>query len=194
MVQRRRSKSQMRTHGSSIGKIRAFVNPMVTIKMDSYSHIAERFSLFMTHGFEQQSALGYGSMSWFTGSKKSLVVLNSTPIADFQWFYDPQWSYSTAQATAYQEAIFEEMYHKIGRGVLFNQMWHDYALSSRYKTSILGLFERHIMYDNNRPLYDALRTKFSSYPIYFPDADDLCNKMTAMAQWSYGWKFLEEPS
>jgi hypothetical protein len=188
--------SQMRTHGSSIGKIRVFVNPMVTIKMDSYSHIAERFSLFMTHGFEQQSALGYGSMSWFSrNSKKPLVVVNSTPMGDFQWFYDPEWSYTTAEATAYQEAIFEHMYHHISRGVLFNQMWHDYAVSSRYKKRYFDWlpFPKHrIRNADNRPLYDAMQRKFASHAIYFPDVDDLSNKMNAMAKWNYSWRFSKD--
>ena len=187
--------SHMRKHERSIGKIDVFVNPMVTIKMDSYGYIAERFSLYMTHGFEQQMPLGYGSTSWFTASKKSLVVVNSTPVPDYQWLYDPEWSYSTAQAATYQEAIFEHMYYHIGRGVVFNQMWHDYALNSRDRRRLfrrfldrIPLLKRRFINENNRPLYDAIRAKFASYAIYFPDAVDLGKKMSAMAKWSYSWR------
>ena len=183
--------SHVSKYGHPIGKVDFFINPNLTIKMNSYAYIAERFSLYMTHGFEQQMPLGYGSTSWFTASKKSLVVLNSTPVPDYQWFYDPKWSYSTAQAAAHQEAIFEHLYHHIGRGVVFNQMWHDYALNSRYQRRFLDwiplLKRTRVMNENNEALYDAMRTKFATYAIYFPDAVDLASKLRAMAQWSYSW-------
>jgi hypothetical protein len=63
----------------------------------------------MTHGFEQDTPVGFGNMTWYTGPHKNLVVLDNTPSPDYQWFYDPTWSYTTAQITSYQEAIRDKV-------------------------------------------------------------------------------------
>ncbi|MBZ5658699.1 MAG: hypothetical protein LAO56_25950, partial [Acidobacteriia bacterium] len=120
----------MRAQGFPICKIQSMINPGDTIPMEDYGEVAGRFSFYMTHGLEQSVPLGFGNMTWFTGANKDFVLLETSPHPDYQWFYDPTWSYTTAQITANEEAIFDHMFHNVGRGVIFNEMWHDYSISS----------------------------------------------------------------
>ncbi|MFO7888886.1 MAG: hypothetical protein R6V04_00945 [bacterium] len=172
----------MADFGYSVGDVDHFINPGNTIHMDDYDQIAKRFTFYMTHGFEQDMPLGFGNLTWFTGSYKNLVVLEDTPSPDYQWFYDPSWSYTTQQITAYEEAIFDHMYNNIGRGVIFNEMWHDYSITTQPQRG-----KERIVNDNNRPFYDAMKAKFATHNIYCPDPVDLGHKLRAMAQWNYKW-------
>jgi hypothetical protein len=164
------------------------INPGDTIPMADYGEVAARFSFYMTHGLEQNVPLGFGNMTWFTGPNKDFVVLENSPHPDYQWFYDPTWSYTTAQITAYEEAVFDHMFHNIGRGVIFNEMWHDYSISSM---PVHGGKDKRITNDNNFPFYQALKTKFATLPIYCPEPQELAQKLRAMAQWNYSWKVSE---
>ena len=165
-----------------IGKIEYFINPGNTIHMDDYEQIARRFSFYMTHGFEQDMALGYGNLTWFTGPYKNLVVLENVPSPDYQWFYDPTWSYTTQQITAYEEEIFDHMYQNIGRGVIFNEMWHDYSITSQPQYG-----KDRIMNKSNIAFYDAMKAKFATSDIYCPTPSDLGNKLRILSQWDYSW-------
>jgi len=166
-----------------VGKVEFFINPGNTIYMENYEQIARRFIFYMTHGFEQDMPIGYGNLTWFTGPYKNLVVLEDTPSPDYQWFYDPTWSYTTAQITAYQEAIFDHMFDNIGRGIIYNQMWHDYSITSQPQYG-----KSRIMNKNNLAMYDAIKTKFATRDIYCPTPLELTNKLRAMAQWDYSWE------
>jgi uncharacterized membrane protein len=170
-------------YGYPIGKVDFFINPGNTIRMEDYQQVAQRFSFYMTHGFEQDMPIGYGNLTWYTGPYEELVVLEDTPSPDYQWFYDPTWSYTTQQITAYEEAVFDHMIEKIGRGVIFNEMWHDYSI-----TTMAQYGKDRIMNTNNRPFYDAVRAKFATSDIYCPGPVDLGHKLRAMAQWEYSWK------
>jgi hypothetical protein len=165
-----------------VGKVEFFINPGNTIYMEHYEQIARRFQLYMTHGFEQDMPVGYGNVTWFTGPFRDLVVLEDTPAPDYQWFYDPTWSYTTAQITAYQEAIFDHMFDQIGRGIIYNQMWHDYSITSQPQYG-----KSRIMNSKNLAMYDAIKTKFATHDIYCPTPLELTNKLRAMAQWDYSW-------
>jgi hypothetical protein len=173
----------MSDYGYGIGKVEHFINPGNTIRMEDYNQIARRFTFYMTHGFEQDMPLGYGNLTWFTEQHKNFVVLENTPSPDYQWFYDPTWSYTTQQITAYEESIFDHMYHNIGRGVIFNEMWHDYSITSQPQYG-----KDRIMNKENIAFYDALKSKFMTHDIYCPDPVDLTNKICAMAQWNYNWE------
>jgi hypothetical protein len=180
--------------GYDIGKVEFFINPGNTIPMRYYEEIASRFSFYMTHGGEQAMPLGYGNLTWFTGTYKNLVVLQNTPAPDYQWFYDGSWSYTTPQITAYEEAIFDHMYHNIGRGVIFNEMWHDYAITAIHdveppRTQAMRESGSRIINRSNIALYDAMKAKFLTHDIYCPGPVDLSHKLRAMARWTYNWKF-----
>ncbi len=165
-----------------IGKVEWFINPGNTIQMKDYEEIARRFSFYMTHGFEQDMPLGYGNLTWYTGHYKNLVVLENIPSPDYQWFYDPMWSYTTAQVTAYEEAIFDHLYNNIGRGVIFNEMWHDYSITTQPQSK-----KDRIVNESNIAFYEAMKAKFATVRIYCPTPEDLGHKLRAMAQWDYSW-------
>lgn len=173
----------MRDYEYPIGKVEWFINPGNTIYMDDYEQVARRFSFYMTHGFEQDMPLGWGNLTWYTDPHKNMVLLENTPSPDYQWFYDPEWSYTTQQITAYQEAIFDHLFRNIGRGAIFNQMWHDYSITSQPQYG-----KSRIMNQKNIAMYDAISAKFASYPIYCPEPEDLGHKLRAMAQWDYSWE------
>lgn len=179
--------------GYDIGSVDYLVNPGNTIPMRYYNEIAKRFTFFMTHGGEQEMPLGYGNLNWFTDANKDMVVLHNTPAPDYQWFYDGTWSYSTQQITAFEESIFDHMYHNIGKGVVFNEMWHDYAITANEsteppQTKTMRETGSRIINDSNIALYDAVKAKFLTNDIYAPEPDDLRYKLLAMARWNYNWK------
>ena len=175
----------MRAQGVPIRKIQSMINPGDTIPMEDYGEVAARFSFYMTHGLEQSVPLAFGNMTWFTGANQDFVVLENSPHPDYQWFYDPTWSYTTAQITANEEAIFDHMFHNVGRGVIFNEMWHDYSISS---APVHEGKDKRITNQNNFPFYEAMKTKFGTLPIYCPEPQELAQKLRAMAQWNYSWK------
>jgi hypothetical protein len=175
----------MRTQGYPIHKIQSMINPGDTIPMEDYGEVGRRFSFYMTHGLEQSVPLGFGNMTWFTGANKDFVVLENSPHPDYQWFYDPTWSYTTAQITANEEAIVDHMFNNVGRGVIFNEMWHDYSISS---APVHEGKDKRITNENNFPFYEAMKTKFATLPIYCPEPQELAQKLRAMAQWNYSWK------
>ena len=165
-----------------VGKVEWFINPGNTIEMDDYEQIARRFSFYMTHGFEQDMPLGFGNLTWYTGAHQNLVVLENTPSPDYQWFYDPTWSYTTAQITAYEEAIFDHLYDNVGRGVIFNEMWHDYSITTQPQKH-----KDRIVNESNIAFYDAMKAKFATHDIYCPTPEELGHKLRAMKQWDYTW-------
>lgn len=170
-------------YGYPIGDVKFFINPGNTIHMDDYDEVARRFSFYMTHGFEQDMPLGYGNLTWYAEENPNFVVIENNPSPDYQWFYDPSWSYTTQQITAFEESIFDHMYQNIGNGVIFNEMWHDYSITSQPQYG-----KDRIMNKNNIAFYDAMRAKFATSDIYAPRPEDLGNKLRAMAQWDYQWK------
>ena len=186
--------SNMSSNGAHIGEVNLFINPGDTIVNSDYEEIARRFQLMMTHGFEQDTPIGFGVMTWFAGSHKDFVVLDDTPSPDYQWFYDPTWSYTTAQITSYQEAIFDHLFHNIGRGYIYNQMWHDYSISSmplRHASQDGqtggGVQPGRIANTSNVAMYEALRSKFGTYRIYTPQPIEVVEKLRALAGWRYSW-------
>ncbi|HOY43685.1 MAG TPA: hypothetical protein PLN72_01335 [bacterium] len=170
-------------YGYSIGKVECMINPGNTIRMSDYEQVASRISFYMTHGFEQDMPLGFGNFTWYTGKHKNLALLEDTPSPDYQWFYDPTWSYTTQQITAYQEAIFDHLFERIGRGVVYNQMWHDYSITSQPQYG-----KSRIVNSSNIAMYDAIRRKFASKEIYAPAPIELGHKLRLMAQWDYSWR------
>lgn len=187
----------MSKRGYNIGSVDYLINPGNTIPLRYYNEIAKRYSFFMTHGGEQQMPLGYGNLNWFTESNKDMVVLQNTPAPDYQWFYDETWSYTTQQITAFQESIFDHMYNNISKGVVFNEMWHDYAITANKdteppKTQAMRENGSRIINESNIALYDAIKTKFLTHDIYCPEPDDLRYKLLAMARWNFDWEFNKQ--
>ncbi len=183
--------ASLRGNGAHIGKVDLFINPGDTIINSDYEEIARRFHLMMTHGFEQDTPIAFGVMNWFTGPHKDFVVLDDTPSPDYQWFYDPTWSYTTAQITSYQEATFDHLFRNLGRGYIYNQMWHDYSLSSmpvhtEREADAAAKLPR-IANTSNLAMYEALKSKFATHAIYAPEPMEIVEKLRAMAGWNYSW-------
>ncbi|HEX9652466.1 MAG TPA: hypothetical protein VGA99_02045, partial [bacterium] len=174
-------------YGFPIGKVEWFINPGNTIRMSDYEQVAKRFSFYMTHGFEQDMPIGWGNLTWYTGPHKNLVVLENIPSPDYQWFNDPSWSYTTQQIAAYEEAIFDHLYDNIGRGVIFNEMWHDYSITTQPQKE-----KERIVNKSNIEFYDAMKAKFATHRIYCPTPEDLGHKLRAMAQWDYSWTVMND--
>ncbi|MEE9119090.1 MAG: hypothetical protein V3U02_10940, partial [Calditrichia bacterium] len=173
----------MSDYGYDIGKVDCFINPGNTIHMDDYGQVAKRFKFYMTHGFEQDMPIGFGNFTWYTEDSLDFVVLENTPSPDYQWFYDPTWSYTTAQITAFEENIYDHIYYNIQRGAIFNQMWHDYSITTQSQYG-----KDRIVNKSNIAMYDALKSKFKTTDIYCPDPRDLQNKIVMMAQADYAWE------
>jgi len=121
-------------------------------------------------------------LPWFNEDQKNFVVLENTPSPDYQWFYDPTWSYTTQQITAYEENIFDHMYNNIQKGVIFNQMWHDYSITSQPQDG-----KDRIINESNIAMYNAIKTKFKNSNIYCPEPEDLRYKLCIMAQSNISW-------
>jgi hypothetical protein len=170
-------------YGYPVKGVEYMINPGNTIRMKDYDEVSRRMSFFMTHGFEQDMPIGFGNLTWFTGEEKDFVVINNTPSPDYQWFNDPTWSYTTAQITAYQEAIFDHLYNSVGRGLVYNQMWHDYAITTMPQSP-----KNRIINESNIAMYDAMKAKFATTDIYAPEPVELGHKIRAMKQWKYSWK------
>lgn len=177
----------MADYGYDIGKVNWFINPGNTIHMSDYGQVAKRFDLYMTHGFEQDMPIGFGNFTWFNEEYKNFVVLENTPSPDYQWFYDPTWSYTTQQITAYEENIFDHLYYNVQRGVIFNQMWHDYSITSQPQYG-----KDRIVNKNNIAMYDAIKAKFKNNNIYAPEPEDLRYKLCIMAQADYQWSVNDD--
>ena len=173
----------MSDYGYDIGKVDCFINPGNTIRMQDYGEVARRFGFYMTHGFEQDMPIGFGNFTWYNEKFPNFVVLENTPSPDYQWFYDPTWSYTTAQITAYEENIFDHLNQNIGRGVIFNEMWHDYSITSQPQYG-----KDRVMNKSNIAMYDGIKAKFRNNDIYCPDPYDLQNKLVMMAQAAYTWQ------
>ncbi|TVQ14389.1 MAG: hypothetical protein EA364_04505, partial [Balneolaceae bacterium] len=169
-------------YGYPVKGVEYMINPGNTIRMSDYDEVSRRFHFFMTHGFEQDMPVGFGNMTWYTGSDPNFVVINNTPSPDYQWFNDPNWSYTTAQITAYQESIFDHLFNSVGRGIVYNQMWHDYAISTLPQSP-----KERIVNDSNIAMYDAMKAKFATTDIYAPEPEELGHKIRAMKQWDYTW-------
>ena len=188
--------SNLERVGTPLGKIEWLINPGDTISNLHYDQLARLFRMCMTHGFEQDTPIGFGNLTWYTGPEKNFVVLDDVPSPDYQWYYDPEWSYTTAQVTSYQEAILDHLFQGVGRGVVYNQMWHDYGICSMPVTQRAlpaGAAPRPPRIKNTYllPLYEAVRAKWASLPIYAPEPEDLVNKVLALAQWDYSWQAEE---
>src|SRR4030043_385377 len=74
------------------------------------------------------------------------------------------------------------MFDNVGRGVIFNQTWHDYSINSAQFNK-----GKRIINESNIAFYDAMRQKFATHDIYCPEPEDLASKLRAMAQWDYSW-------
>jgi len=148
----------------------AFINPGNTIQSRDYGRFFDSVELYMTHGFETEVPYSSGVMGFgLPAGVPPRAVINNTPVPDFQWLYLKDWSYTVASAASLQAQILDFYQNRIGRGVLYNQMWHDYALSDQSPPLHFP--------GPTRPLFDANRDHFATRRIYAPSVRELVAKM-----------------
>jgi len=178
--------------GFDPGPVEYLINPGNGLAMHQYKEVAERFRFFMTHGLDQSLSVAYGNISWFTGGKR-LAVVNDSPSPDYQWFYDNTWSYTTAEAAMYEDAVLNHMYSGIGHGVIFNAMWHDYGMSRylaaepRNVTRIVREGSR-IINASHENYYNVVRNFFNTHDIYCPGPKELAGKMKLSSTAGFSWE------
>jgi hypothetical protein len=149
----------------------AFINPGNTIQSRDYRKFFDAIELYMSHGFEVTPyASGVMGFDLLSGMEPKPVV-NNTPMPDFQWLYHPGWVYSVQEAASFQARLLDYYQDTVGRGVLYNQMWHDYAISDGVRPLHDPDAETAI------PLFDANRVHFSTSRVYMPSVDELVGKL-----------------
>jgi hypothetical protein len=148
----------------------AFINPGNTIQSRDYGKFFDAIGLYMTHGFEVTPyASGVMGFDLPSGMEPKPVV-NNTPMPDFQWLYHTGWIYSVAEAASFQARLLDYYQDTVGRGVLYNQMWHDYAISD-------GVVPVHDPDETSMPLFEVNRDHFATSRVYMPSIDELVGKL-----------------
>jgi len=149
----------------------AFINPGETIRSEHYGRFFAAIDLFMTHGFENTvpyatGVLGFGLPAG-VGPKP---VINNVASPDFQWLFFKDWNYTVAAAAEAQKKTLAWFQERVGRGVLYNEMWHDYGIGE----SIPPLYHPQ---ERPRPLYDVNSAHFEQNRIYAPAVHELIGKL-----------------
>ena len=152
-------------------KAKFFINPGDEIAWSDYRRFFKDTPVYFTHGYESSVPYASGISGFDLPAGTAPVSLFAdTQVPDFQWLYDPQWKYTVAEATAYQKQILGHYQNRIGRGALYNQMWHDYAINNEppmhYPADL-----------PTRPLFDATRDHFARERIYAPGLYEAGTKM-----------------
>ena len=139
-----------------------FINPGDTIAWHDYRRFFRDIRAYFTHGYELSAPYTSGVSGFDLPAGTAPVALfGNTPVPDFHWFYDPTWSFGLAEATELQRRILGYFQRRVGRGALYNQMWHDYGIagSPPDHNPEGGPFDA---------FYDAVRAHFASERVYAP--------------------------
>lgn len=155
--------------------VRAFINPGNTIHAGDYFRFFDDVDLFMSHGFETWVPYASGVIGFDPGVAATVVV-NNTLVPDYQWFYSDSWIYSLDEVVNTQALILDYYQNTVGRGVLYNEMWHDYAISG-------NATPKHLDPDAPvRLLFDVNRAHFEQNLVYMPEVDELVGKFHVAAR------------
>ncbi|MBT8466619.1 MAG: hypothetical protein KJO57_18230 [Deltaproteobacteria bacterium] len=153
---------------------RVFINPGSTIRNEDYSLVFAESDLYFTHGYEQALNYASGVMGFALdpGVAPKPVVVNA-PVPDFQWLYlvDPSWVWSPAEVASLQTQILGWFQNSLGRGALYNEMWHDYGIGGDPPAQFPG--------ETAQPLYDAHLAFFADNEVYAPSVAELIHKLHA---------------
>ncbi len=131
-------------------------------------------TLYFTHGYEQAVNYASGVMGFALdpGVAPKPVVVNA-PVPDFQWLYttDPSWVWSPTEVASLQTQILGWFQNSLGRGALYNEMWHDYGIGGDPPKQFPG--------ESAQPLYDAHLAFFADNEVYAPSVAELIHKLHA---------------
>jgi hypothetical protein len=175
----RQSMGVIRNHFTSTTfqpRVKAFINPGNEINWGDYRRFFKDVTTFFTHGHETSVPYGTGISGFGLPSGTVPVALfNDAPAPDFQWLYDPLWNYPLAEATNTQKRVLGYYQNRIGRGALYNQMWHDYAINNdkplHYPTQVPVI-----------PFFDVSREHFARERIYAPGIYEASSKIQIAAR------------
>jgi MYXO-CTERM domain-containing protein len=154
------------TDGAFRPAVQLFINPGVEILWGDYRRFFGSIRTYMTHGLENEVPYACGISGFGT---PAVAILNNVPEPDFAWFYDPSWNYSIPVATGHQRRILSYYQNRVGRGVLYNQMWHDYAIT--------GDPPIHFPTDRAVVMHDGVREHFARERIYAPGIAEVTTKL-----------------
>jgi hypothetical protein len=175
----------IRDHFASPGfnpAVKVFINPGETIAWHDYARFLDDVRAYFTHGYELSVPYTTGRSGFDRPPDGAVALFGNTPVPDFQWFYDPTFHYSLGEATELQRKILGYFQDRIGRGAIYNEMWHDYAIAGNPPDQDPGAgpFDA---------FYDATRDHFARARIYAPSIDEATAKL-AIAQRS---RFTAQP-
>ncbi len=147
-----------------------FINPGETIAWHDYPRFLDHVRAYFTHGYELSVPYTTGVSGFDRPSGSAVPLFGNTPVPDFQWFYDPSFHFSVGQATDLQRKILGYFQRRIGRGAVYNQMWHDYAIAGNPPDHDPGAgpFDA---------FYDAIEDHFASERIYAPSIVEAAEKL-----------------
>ncbi|MCB9557871.1 MAG: hypothetical protein H6707_17295 [Deltaproteobacteria bacterium] len=138
--------------------LQTFINPGNGLPWDYYGKVHGSVELFFTHGGENEVPYASGVMGWdLSPGSWAMPIIRNTHVPDYQWFFDSAWKYSVSEAVAIQRQILNYYQTRIGRGALYNEMWHDYGIGA----------------SATRPLYDVNRQHFLEQQIFAPTIEEL---------------------
>jgi hypothetical protein len=182
----RHSLQTIREHFASASfrpDVDVFINPGETIAWRDYPRFFQQVRAYFTHGFELSVPYTSGISGFDRPSGSAVALFGNTPVPDFQWFYDPTFHYSVGEATELQRKILGYFQNRIGRGAIYNQMWHDYAIAGNPPDHDPGAGPFDVF-------FDAIRDHFATARIYAPSIDEAAAKL-AIAQRS---RFIAQAS
>lgn len=152
--------------------VNAFINPGDTIRAEDYPRFFADIDLYMSHGYETSVPYSSGVIGFgLPAGVDPVATVNNSPAPDYQWLYLEEWVYPVAQAAEYQAQLLDYYQSTVGRGVLYNQMWHDYAIGANLAP--VNFPET----DSVLPLFDVNGEHFATNPVYMPSIDELIAKL-----------------
>jgi hypothetical protein len=172
-VEVRQSLGLIRDHftaGSLQPQAKFFINPGNQIMWGDYNRFFKDITTFFTHGYENAVPYMSGISAFgLPGGTGPVALFSDSPSPDYQWLYDPEWDYPIATSSAYQTQILNYFQTRVGRGALYNQMWHDYAIN--------GDHLKHYVDQLPAAMFEANRAHFARERIFAPGIYEATSKM-----------------
>ena len=158
--------------GSFSPDLYAFINPGNTIRAEDYGEFFDDVELYLSHGYEPFTPYSTGVQGFGLPSGVSpRAVINDVVAPDFQWLYSSSWVYTVEEAASYQARILDYYQETVGRGVIYNMMWHDYSLGGNAPP------EHYPETPSVLPLFETSREHFWQSEIYAPTVAEAVGKL-----------------
>jgi hypothetical protein len=150
----------------------AFINPGNTIRAEDYGEFFDDVEVYLSHGFESFTPYSTGVQGFgLPSGVPARAVINDVVAPDYQWLYSSSWDYTVEEAAAYQALILDYYQDTVGRGVVYNAMWHDYSLGGNAPP------EHHPDTPSVLPLFETAREHFWESEVYAPTVAEAVAKL-----------------